>query len=695
MPRLPDFTALGEPRIQPALAVASAQPVENNAASQAMVRAGAEMQDIAQRGGAEFEQAARHLEATNAKQDQMVAEDAINRLHAARVELESGKGGLKEAKGSAALGQQYLDTYQGKFDAVKDQISGTLVNENQRKLFSLRSSVPALQFRSALLGHQAVQTDHFNDQTETETLELAKVDAFANPLDPAATAAARDRINWALDQRAQRLGMPPEVAARVKAKYEASLNEDIASILVERNPSGALALIDRKLGIGGKSELTGVEPIDKTASDKLVALRHRALSYVTQSENRMRADAEKRMKEAQDTVTKAQEFALTGQMIDPQYAQQIKLMTAGTPFEPMANGLIEASTVGAMHGSLPLPAQEQQIRKIDAGITAQGSNPDQKKVVDQIRAITETQKREYKENPWAAAARFGRQPSVDPVQITDPKQVPQLVVQRLGAIAGVETYAGSAVSPLQPQEAKTFAEQLKALPPDQRAEVLAQTGQVLNAPRIAALAEQIDKHDRPLSLALKMGGDRTTAGRAASALVLRGAQALADKTVKQDDTALAGWRAEIAGYVRGTLGDDRVEQDVIEASYLIRAAQEQDGIAAPGFKGVGKGTKDAIAMVIGQPLERAGVKTFMPRGMNSEGEFDAKLRIYTAEKLREQAPSGQLYVRGQPVKVEQIANRLTSMGMKRDGQGRYIPVVSNALVTTDAQGTQLLRLDLR
>jgi hypothetical protein len=87
--------------------------------------------------------------------------------------------------------------------------------------------------------------------------------------------------------------------------------------------------------------------------------------------------------------------------------------------------------------------------------------------------------------------------------------------------------------------------------------VLAQTGAMLTAPRAIALADQLDKHDKPLALALKMGLDRTTAGRAASALVLRGAQALADKTVKKDDSALAGWKAEIAALVRGSIGDDR------------------------------------------------------------------------------------------------------------------------------------------
>jgi hypothetical protein len=106
-------------------------------------------------------------------------------------------------------------------------------------------------------------------------------------------------------------------------------------------------------------------------------------------------------------------------------------------------------------------------------------------------------------------------------------------------------------------------------------------------------------------LALKLQLDRTTAGRTTSALVLRGAQALADKTVKRSDADLTGWRAEIAGIVRGTLGDDQAESDAIDAAYYVRAAMEQEGIQAPGFN-LKASSENAVRMVIGQPLDRGG-----------------------------------------------------------------------------------------
>lgn len=684
MPKLPDFTALGEsPTPTPAGGASTYTPVSQAAAAQNLVS-----------GGKEMEEAASIVAATNQRQDLMVAEAAINQLHSQRLDLEAGDQGFSKVRGGGVVGPQFLDAYQQRFTDASKAIQDSLLNENQRRLYQQRVPAASLQFRSALLNHQARETDKFNDLTENDTVDLARREMFAAPLDPNAQEAGFARINWAIDQKAQRLGWSSVVTEETKAKFKEKVYEDMSAILVEQDPAGALVALNKRLGIGGPAEATGVQAFDSTTDpNKLITLRSRAFSYVEQARHRAEADDARRLKDAESATTELTKFALDGRMVSPDYESQIMSRVAGTPFEGQAKALIAASYTGAMHGSQPLPQQEAGLRQMDAAIAAKGTGPEEAKLVDHIRTITKNQQEAYKENPWAAATRFGRQADVPEASITSADQVPQLVSQRLQLIGGVETYAGRPVSPLQPGEAKAWADQLRALPADARAEAVGQTGAMLSVPRVAALADQLDKNDKPLALALKMGADRTTAGRAASALVLRGAQALQDKTVKKDDTALAGWRAEIAGLVRGSLGDERAEQDVIDAAYFIRAAQDQEGSAAPGFKSM-SGAADAVAMVIGRPIERSGVKTVLPRGMD-ERTFDDKLRTYTPERLREMAPSGEVYVRGQPVKLEQIANRLTQYGLRRDGQGRYVPSVNNAPVTLDPQGTNLLRLDVR
>ena len=170
--------------------------------------------------------------------------------------------------------------------------------------------------------------------------------------------------------------------------------------------------------------------------------------------------------------------------------------------------------------------------------------------------------------------------------------------------------------------------------------------------------------------------------------MLRGAQALADKTVKKDDAAVAGWRAEIANMVRGTMGDDRAEQDVIDAAWYVRAAMDAESTEVPGYT-LKASNENAVRMVIGTPIDRGGVKTLTPRGMD-EKTFDERSRAALAPMA-----GSTLYVRGKPVTAEELAVRLPSYGMKRDGQGRYTPVLNGAYVTTDADGQQPLRLEVR
>jgi hypothetical protein len=685
MPRLPDYTALGQsPVPQRSGGIVAPEPADFRQLGPALSGV-----------GQEIEQASAIVAETNQRQDAMVAEAAVNKLHAQSIELQSGDNGFARAKGGNAVGQPFLDGYQQRFDDQASQIENSLENDAQRRMFQARVPMVSLRYRSSLLKHQAAETDRFNEQTDSDTVDRAREQIFEHIGDPAALAGGFAQIDRAIDNRGQRMGWAPEVVAQTKVQFHQKVFEDTATVLVEQNPGAALAAMDRRMGIGQPAAPSGNAAFDALPVPKLVELRHRANAYVTQAANRAQAESERRLSDAQSATKELQEFALTGQMVDPAYEKEIIAKTIGTPYEPVARTLIAGSMLGSMHGSQTLPQQHASLQQLDARLSEQGSSPEQAKFVQRAREITAAQERAYKEDPWAAATRFAKRPEVQQAQIGDASQVPKLVAQRLPLMSGVETYAGAPVSPLMPAEAKDFADRLKALPPDARAEVLGQTGAMLSAPRAAALADQLDKQDKPLALALKMGLDRTTAGRTASTLVLRGAQALADKTVKKDESALSGWRHDIALLVRGSLGDDQAEGDVIDAAYFVRAAQEQEGIATPGFtRGVGSGAEDAVAMVIGQPITRGGLKTVLPRGMK-EADFDTKLKAYTPDRLRELAPAGEVYVRGAPVKVEQIASHLGEYGLKRDGAGRYVPVVRNAPITLDAQGQNLLRLEVK
>jgi hypothetical protein len=99
------------------------------------------------------------------------------------------------------------------------------------------------------------------------------------------------------------------VAEETKRKFTEKVMEDVASMQVERDPVNALAAINKRMGVGQEQGASGVTAIDAIDVTKLVELRHRAASYVAQAENKLKADAEKRLKEAETATKELQTFA--------------------------------------------------------------------------------------------------------------------------------------------------------------------------------------------------------------------------------------------------------------------------------------------------------------------------------------------------------------------------------------------------
>jgi hypothetical protein len=518
---------------------------------------------------------------------------------------------------------------------------------------------------------------------------------------------------------ARTMAVPEELRTKMVEIARDKLAFDAASGMTERNPNAVL----EKLGFPPGKWQPGMPLPDtsKTADavkndpvfsslppDKLQAVLHRALSLsAAQGAQAQRANDEA-LREAEKATKGLQDFTLTGALVSNEYRDQVLAATKGTPFEAQARTLLQASVSGAAIGSQSLTRQEQTIRAMEAR-AAQGTDPEQQKLLDQARAIHATQRKAYEDNPWQAATRFARVPEVPEAQISSAEQVPQLVAQRLAMIGAVESAAGAPVSVLQPGEAVAFAGKLAGLPTDQQATVLGATGAQLTGPRINALADQLDSKNRPMALALKLGSDQTTAGRNTSALVLAGAQAIADKRVKRDDAVLTGWRSEISTIVRGTLGDPKAEQDAIDAAYYVRAAMDADGSAVPGFD-LKASIAQAVKLVMGEVIEREGVKTILPRGMDESAFTDKVRRLYNVTALKflaQRAPNpeagykgdaaqpAQFYVRGRPIPVESFAVTLPGMAMKRTGSGQYIPVMGGAFVTTDPDQTKPLLLEMR
>lgn len=596
----------------------------------------------------------------------------IDRLQKAQDEAPLGAAGF-----AGSVDDEFTKYAADQVQQAPDEKSKRFLGE---RLAALRTTV----YGHAVTFEASQGVKYRNDQWDETTKNVAAL-AARDPeqaktalAEADATLQASAHKEWALDRR-DKLRSVVSVAA--------------AQGMVERDPAGSLKLLDSYFN---DPKGSGNLFIDKLDPAHAVTLRNRAQADVLRMQNQDRAAIDKQMKVAQETVDTLQKFALSGEMVSPAYEAQIVMQTAGTPYEEPAKLIVAQSMKGAAFGSQPLPVQDAVLSAWDAKKNVEGTNPAEMAMVAHAREVRATQGKAYTDNPWAASTRFARFPPVADAPMATAGEVPQYVAKIAPLMGDIERNAGQPVSPLQPAQAQAFTEQLAKLPPGPRAEVLGQTGEQLTAPRIQALAEQIDKKDRPLALALKVGSGRTSLDRAVSETMLRGADALRDKTVKRDDATLTGWRSEIAGMIRGTLGDERAENDAIDAAYYTRAGMDE-----PGYPGAATNVA-AVKLVIGQPLDRAGVKTILPRGMD-ENAFTDKLRQYTPEVLAPMAMAptvmggagGVFYVRGQSRTLEQLSSALPGMGMRRNPAGGYTPVSGGAFVTLDEAGTIPLRLPVQ
>lgn len=524
--------------------------------------------------------------------------------------------------------------------------------------------------------------DAFGEQKQRDAMRVG----------PATAASDYDTM---IDFSGSAAGWSPEIQAKKKQAFREGVHYSFfdaagTEALTRGDAAAVGAVLDKVKGPDGEA----MDPVKRTQlTHQLFGYQQHILAQQAARQNGLDQDAERREKAAGDFYDQMTDIVMKGGVPSP---DMIKLATGaavGTGWQNSIGQLLANQREVAGFASLTAEQRQAQIatfqaRRADPAI---GTSPGTEKFLGKMVELNSKLTAEAKENPWGAARTAGVT-SLPPLDASNLDSVMGGLKARLEQIGKVETWTGQKISPLEPAEAATFASFVGKLPPDQRSKALGQVGAMLDLKRLEALADQIDKQDKPMALAMKLGSDQSSSGRNVGELVLRGAQGLKDKVVKRDDAALSGWRAEISGLVRGTLGDQKAEDDAIDAAYFVRAAMDVDGINAPGFK-LGQSAEKAVKLVLGQPMERGGVKTVLPKGFD-EDMFDDKLKGFTPEVLKGFAPSGQVYVRGVPQPLERFSNALSGMGMKKDGRGNYVPSTGGAFVTVDKDGQVPLRLPI-
>lgn len=666
---LPDYNALGRrpvPRGQRAFA-----QQDTASAGMALAQVG---QTVGRVGDELYRQ---QQEAENTKQRAaagLALAKLNNDLHEAHDEVSRGlsDGSLPTGKASETFSARSAALRTSALEGLSEPQRSLIGNNVESTIGGLNRSLANNVFKRGQLDVAGV-IDQFGEQAQRDVPRIGP-------------GMASEKFSAFVDFNGDAAGLTEPSKQKLKQAFKENASfYHLQGVGADAYKAGSIAGIEEARKQVKASDV--LDPAKKTQLDNQLFVYKNTLE--AEAERLVRADqvaADKRLKVAESAAQELSKFVASGAAPDAEYQIRVMNETQGTPFAQGAKAMLEIASKGAGFGSLPLASQDAALRAAEAA-ASKGTSPEAAAALQYARTVNQTQKQAYKEDPWAAGARFQRLPPVDEAPIGSAADGVRVINDRLPLMPSYEFAAGTGISPLRPSEATAWGQRLAALPPDQAAEALGQAGERLGAPQITAMADQLDKSNDALSLSLMLGTDRTTAGRTVSALVLRGHAAIKDKTIRRDETALTGWKSEIAKMIDGTLGDREAETKAKQAAYYVRAAMEVEGGQAPGFDRFSDASNvGAVAMVMGQPVERGGTKTFLPRGMK-EAEFNDKAQASLAPLAGKT-----LYVRGQPVTAESLASRLTEYGLTRDGQGIYTPVRNGALVTLDPQGQQPLKM---
>lgn len=392
---------------------------------------------------------------------------------------------------------------------------------------------------------------------------------------------------------------------------------------------------------------------------------------------RVQRQQEKRMNDARSAFETYQTLADKGLYLSPEYVNQVTQQTAGTPYQ---QGVIALNKQAQETGGLaaqPINAQKQILTQIDAQIAKSGRTPELDKRREQVSKVLTASQGDLQNNGIRAGLKRGVITQIEPLDTSSTDNMITSISKRVQSAETVSMWAGKPVSPLDSEEAGQVRAMLEVLPPKEKAQAIANITQAVGSRSSGAIAQQLDKQNRPLALAFASASSKTTADRYTSELILKGDQAIKDGVVMKDDKKITGTKAVIAAQIDGLFPNEQISGAVKDAAYYIASgfAKESGGIV--GDDEIRKAVNLAIG---GSIIERNGQRLPVPAGID-EGAFNTRISSVSANELKQQAPDGQVRVGGVLVNVSDFSKSIPGQELQFAGRGRYWVMVGGRPVT--------------
>lgn len=507
---------------------------------------------------------------------------------------------------------------------------------------------------------------------------------------------------------AETLTLDPQTKAKALANTRETLAYAAASGLVDKNPDAFLARTGNaggKIGKDGKplpsdpakaAEAVKSDPMLSNMEPKqLQALTERATTMVVQRNAMLEAQREAAARKAEIAANKLRgEQAQAYQIVSTRAIQGIPTapdapemrILAGSIYAPEVRRMTEQIGARSAVAMLPIPQQQAQLDALNAQRT-KGTNQALDAEVKAREGVLAGARKDFAADPLRAAAERGLIVAVAPLDMGSIDAMMQGLPARVQQASTASMQTGEPVAPLTPDEVPKLAKHLFSLPASQRAERLAQITAGLPPTQGQALAKQLaggqDDQSRALGYAMAYGNSRTTQGRTVAEIMLKGAEALKAKTIKEETTAVDGWRGQIAEQVSPLFPNPQQAATVAESARFILA-----GLVAEGASGNGADAKQAVRLAIGGTAsEINGARVVIPAGLE-EKDVRARMRTMTPADIKAQSTDGRVYVSGASMTAEQFLAGLPDAQLRYAGRGRY-HVIAGGTLAANSMGNPI------
>lgn len=458
-------------------------------------------------------------------------------------------------------------------------------------------------------------------------------------------------------------GEDPATASRRVQGFVENVRLHQATGLVNADPGAAMKALKNP------NYLPELDP------DKRSALINSADSMVLRNQQRAAMNAEAAARAQTKAWEGAQAVFQAGKMPTPEYAVQLAQTFKGTPYAAALQSMMADGPANVAFVAQPLQAQAASLTQLQNKMNQGGATPDEIKAYNRADAAHKATLVDIKDDPYKAAAERGVLVDLQPLNL-DMTQLPGQLLKRASQASTVSLWAGKEVSLFRPDEAAKLAGVLQAMPPKDRAGMLAGISKTMTPGQMRAFGTQLGAKDETLAAAamLSAHGAKTTNGRLTAEIALSGADALKEDRLKfpagQSKVTI---RAEIDKATRGAYLSEDAQRAAGDATMAVYA-----GLLAEGNSG---NVAQAVKLATGGVMELNGQRIIKPYGWE-DSQVEQALRA--PEAVTRLTGGKPVKVGGQDVAPADLSRYLPDAVLGPSGRsGKYTVTIGGRLLTGD------------